>query len=137
MHRHTRMLLVPPVLMIGQFLKFSLVGTAATLTTYAVLIVLVEGWHWAAVPASSAAYLAGGGVNYLLNYRFTFSSVQPHRVAIPRFVTVMAVGLVLNAGIMYSAINRLAIHYLLAQLLAVAVVLVWSFTLNRLWAFAR
>jgi len=43
----------------------------------------------------------------------------------------------LNAGIMYYAVNRLDIHYLLAQLMAVAVVLVWSFTLNRLWAFAR
>lgn len=120
-----------------QFLKFSLVGTAATLTTCAVLIFLVEGWNWGAVLASIAAYLVGAGVNYLLNYHFTFSSMQLHRVAIPRFLAVMAVGLVLNAGIMYYAVNRLDIHYLLAQLMAVAFVLVWSFTLNRLWAFSR
>jgi putative flippase GtrA len=120
-----------------QFLKFALAGTAATLTTYAVLIFLVEGWNWGAVLASIAAYLVGAGVNYLLNYRFTFASTQLHRVAVPRFLAVMAVGLVLNTGIMYYAVNRLNIHYLLAQLMAVAVVLVWSFTLSRLWAFAR
>lgn len=120
-----------------QFLKFSLVGVAATLTTCAVLILLVEVLHWGAVPASVAGYLAGAGVNYVLNYRFTFSSTQRHRVAIPRFLAIVAVGLALNSGIMHLAVNRLGIHYLLAQLLAVAIVLMWSFTMNRLWAFAR
>jgi putative flippase GtrA len=120
-----------------QFLKFSLVGAAATLTTYAVLILLVEGLHQSAVPASVAGYLAGAGVNYVLNYRFTFNSKQAHQVALPRYLAVMAVGLVLNAGIMHIAVDRLAVHYLLAQLITVAIVLVWNFTLNRLWAFAR
>ena len=119
-----------------QILKFSLVGVTATLSTYGVLIVLVEARQWGVMPASVTAYLAGAGVNYLLNYRFTFGSTQPHRVAIPRFATVLAVGLVLNAAIMYYAVNWLGVHYLLAQLMAVVVVLTWSFTLNRLWAFA-
>lgn len=120
-----------------QFLKFSLVGVAATLTTYFVLVLLVEVLHQAAVPASVLGYLAGAAVNYVLNYRFTFSSTQAHQVAIPRYMTVMAVGFALNVIIMYVAVSRLAIHYLLAQLVAVAIVLVWSFALNRRWAFAH
>ena len=120
-----------------QFLKFALAGLAATLTTYAVLMVLVEFYELGAVFASIMGYLAGAGVNYILNYRFTFGSTQLHQAAIPRFIAVMAVGAVLNALIMHLAINWLSVHYLLAQLIAVAVVLTWSFTLNRLWAFAQ
>jgi putative flippase GtrA len=134
---HIRVLFLSIAVMQKQFLKFALVGATATLTTYAVLILLVEGPHLGAVPASVVGYLAGAGVNYVLNYRFTFSSSQLHQVAIPRYLAVMTVGLLLNAVIMYVAVSRLAIHYLIAQLVAVAIVLVWSFALNRRWAFAH
>ena len=119
----------------NQFLRFALVGTAATATTYAVLIVGVEGLHINAVTASVAGYMLGIVVNYILNYRYTFGSDQHHHVVIPKFLTVMTVGMFINAVVMYAAINWLGLHYLLAQLTAVAVVLMWSFTANRLWTF--
>ncbi len=108
---------------------------AATVTTYAVLIVGVEGLHISAVTASIAGYMLGMVVNYLLNYRYTYGSDQHHHVVIPKFLTVMAVGMFINAALMYVGINWLGLHYLLAQLAAVAVVLMWSFTANRLWTF--
>ena len=120
-----------------QFLRFSLVGVASTLTTFVVLVLLVELLHWQASLASVAGYLAGAGLNYVLNYRFTFGSTQRHQVAVPRFLAIMGVGLALNAGIMHVAVHRLNIHYLLAQAIAVAIVLAWSFAMNRRWAFAR
>ena len=120
----------------NQFLRFALAGTAATITTYAVLIVGVEGLHINAVTASVAGYMAGIVVNYLLNYRYTFGSDQHHHVVIPRFLTVMLGGMFINAAVMYAGINWLGFHYLLAQLAAVAVVLMLSFTANRRWSFA-
>lgn len=120
-----------------QFMKFALVGAVATLTTYAVLILLVEVFHQGAVLSSLAGYLLGAWANYLLNYHFTFDSDQRHVVVLPKFLTVMAVGFLFNAIVMYAAIHLLSLQYLLAQLIAVSVVLVWSFTINRLWAFAK
>ena len=120
----------------NQFLRFALVGMAATVTTYTVLIVGVEGLHINAVAASVAGYALGVVVNYILNYRYTFSSDQHHHVVIPKFLTVMAVGMFINAVVMYATVNWLGLHYLLAQLAAVAVVLMWSYTANRLWTFA-
>lgn len=119
----------------AQFLRFALVGVAATATTYLVLITGVELLGVDAVAASIAGYLAGIVVNYLLNYRFTFRSQQRHRVVLPRYLAVMLVGLLLNAGLMYVGVNWLGIHYALAQFGAIAVVLVWSFAANRVWAF--
>lgn len=119
----------------NQFLKFALVGTTATVTTYAVLIVGVEGLNINAVTASIAGYVLGIAVNYILNYRYTFGGVQHHHVVIPKFLAVMLVGMFINAAVMYAGINWLDFHYMLTQLAAVAVVLMWSCTANRLWTF--
>ena len=89
-----------------------------------------------AVKASVAGYMAGIAVNYILNYRYTFGSDQRHHVVIPRFLAVMVVGMFINAAVMYAGINWLGFHYMLAQLAAVALVLMFSFTANRSWAFA-
>jgi putative flippase GtrA len=120
----------------NQFLRFALVGSAATITTYAILIVGVEGLHINAVAASVTGYLLGIGVNYFLNYRYTFGSDQHHHVVIPKFLAVMMVGMFINAAVMYTGTNWLGFHYMLAQLAAVVVVLMLSFTANRFWAFA-
>ena len=119
-----------------QFLRFALVGAAATITTYAVLIIGVEGFHFNAVISSVVGYGLGVMVNYILNYRYTFSSNQSHHVVIPRFLAVMAAGMLINATVMYAGMNWLGLHYMFAQLAAVGVVLMLSFTANRLWTFA-
>jgi putative flippase GtrA len=121
----------------SQFLRFALVGTMATVTTYAVLIVGVERLHVNAVTASVVGYMLGIIVNYILNYQYTFASAQQHRVVLPRFLLVMLIGMLVNAAVMYAGINWLGIHYMLAQLAAVAVVFMISFTANRTWAFAN
>ena len=48
---------------------------------------------------------------------------QRHRVVVPKFLVVMAVGLALNTLIMHVGVNRFGVHYVLAQLAAIAVVL--------------
>lgn len=120
-----------------QFLKFALVGLTSTITTYAVLITAVEGFGANAVGASIVGYALGIVVNYLLNYRYTFGSNKKHSIAVPKFLVVMGIGMILNAGIMFAGVNGLAMHYMLAQLAAVALVLLWSFTVNRFWTFAE
>ena len=120
-----------------QFLRFILVGIAATLSTYIILILLVEAWQINVIVASVIGYLVGIVVNYALNYGFTFQSKQHHHHLVPKFIVVMMVGLLLNTGIMFVGVNWFDINYVLAQLAAIAVVLIWSFTTNRLWVFTE
>jgi putative flippase GtrA len=119
-----------------QFLRFIFVGLVATLTTYGVLIAGVELLHVNPVLSSVTGYFLGICVNYVLNYRFTFVSDKKHQVVMPKFLTVMFVGMIMNAVIMWTGITCLKMHYMLAQLTAVALVLIWSYSANRLWAFA-
>lgn len=118
-----------------QMVKFALVGLAATLSTYLILIISVEFWKVNVILASVAGYIVGIIVNYVLNYGFTFQSKQHHRIIVPKFLVVMIIGLILNICIMFVSINWIGVHYVLAQLIAVAVVLMWSFSANRLWVF--
>ena len=120
-----------------QFLRFALVGTAATITTYATLVGGVESLNLNAVTASIIGYMLGMVVNYTLNYRYTFDCERQHQVVAPKFLLVMLIGMLINAGVMFAGINWLGIHYLLAQLAAVAVVFMLSFTANRMWTFTN
>lgn len=105
------------------------------MSTYIVLIFLVEMWQTDVIAASVTGYIVGIVVNYALNYGFTFRSEQRHIILAPKFLIVMVIGLLLNTGVMWTGVNWLGIHYVLAQLVGVTIVLTWSFTANRLWVF--
>lgn len=119
----------------SQFLRFATVGGIATAIHYLILITLVNGANMNAVWASSIGFIVSAVCNYLLNYRFTFKSNVEHRRAIITFFIVASVGLVLNSLVMQIMTKYLGVHYLLAQVLATGLVLMWNFTGNRLWTF--
>jgi putative flippase GtrA len=120
----------------SQFVLFALVGCAAAVGHYGVLILLAE---WAAVPpvpASAAGFIVGAAVSYALNYRFVFRSGKSHAPTLAKFLTVATIGLGLNSAIMAALTTGLEFHYLLAQIAATASVMVWSYAGNRCWTFA-
>lgn len=119
-----------------QFASFVVVGAAAFVAHYGVLIGLVEGFRVGAVAATLVGFVAGGAVSYLLNRRHTYVSHRPHAEATPRFGAVALVGFGLTWLLMALLTRRLGLPYLPAQLATTGVVLVWSFSAHRLWTFA-
>lgn len=120
---------------VRQFSTFVLVGVAAAVAHYGVLIALVEVWAVRPVPATLAGYVLGGVVSYVLNRRHTYESDRPHEEAGWRFAVVAGVGFLLTSVFMYALHDRLGLHYLVAQVLTTGVVLVWSFLAHKLWTF--
>ncbi len=45
------------------------------------------------------------------------------------------VGLGLNAGVMELAVEVIGSHYLMGQVVATALVLIWNFIVNKMWSF--
>lgn len=123
------------VLFMNQLVRYTGVGAIGTLVHYLTLISLVQAFGVDPVAASVHGFIAGGLVNYFLNYRITFKSDVPHRQALLRFFAIAFVGLIINSGIMTVAANSLHLHYLIGQVIATAVVLVWTFLGNRVWTF--
>ena len=120
-----------------QISAFVIVGLFAVIAHYGALILLVEFFHWEAVPATLVGYLCGGVTSYILNRRHTFESNRTHREAIWRFCAVAAVGFVITGGLMSIFVGKMQIPYLLAQVITTGIVQFWSFLGNKLWTFGK
>lgn len=118
-----------------QFLQFAGVGVIGTLVHYTILITLIHKLAVGSTEASSVGFIAGALTNYLLNYRYTFASNKCHQETITKFFMVALIGLFLNGFLMSFCVHMLQLHYLLSQVIATCLVLLWNFTANRQWTF--
>jgi putative flippase GtrA len=117
-----------------QFSRFLAVGVAATAVHYGVLIALVEAWGTDPVLATTAGFVAAVLLSYVLNRRYTFDREPAFGSGLLKYYGAVSMGLVLNAGVM-AVLTRWGAHYLLAQVAASAVALVWNFLAARLIVF--
>jgi len=117
------------------FVRFSGVGLVATAVHFCVLSLLVEAQMAAPLAASLAGFVSGALVGYVMNYYLTFGSDLPHRRTLWRFLVVAFIGMLLNMALMAIMLNLVGAHYLLAQVMATAVVLLWNFSINLVWTF--
>lgn len=121
--------------LLTRFVVFAGIGVVGTGCQY---LVLVASVHWLKVEpvlGSSVGFLVGALVNYLLNYRLTFRSSKRHSEALSKFLVVAAMGMALNGALMAWSVHTLHLHYLIGQVIATIIVLVWNFLGNYLWTF--
>jgi putative flippase GtrA len=127
---------MPSHRLIPQFIHFALVGCAAAVGHYGVLIILSEWAGVSPVPASGAGFVIGAAISYALNYQFVFRSDKDHAPTVAKFLTVAIIGLALNSAIMAILTGGAGLHYLPAQITATIMVMLWSYLGNRFWTFA-
>lgn len=119
------------------FASFALVGLVATGVQYVILVLSVEKLGLSPVLGSTLGFVVSAGLNYWLNYHFTFRSSHSHVGALGRFALVALSGLGLNALVMLLLGHVPGLKYIVAQLLATALVLAWNFLGNSIWTFAQ
>lgn len=120
-----------------QFIMYAGIGAVGTGGHFMTLILLVELAGVSAVWATTAGFVVGALINYILNYHLTFRSDKAHRETMSKFFIVALVGAGLNMMIMFFGVDVLALFYLLAQVIASSVVLLWTFAANKLWTFSE
>lgn len=113
---------------------YSVVGLFGTAIHYVVLISLVEGFGIDASGAAAIGASAGALVNYWLHYRITFASRAVHRVALSRFLAVAAGNATLSAATVRLG-TLVGLPYVVCQLAATLLGLVFSYRANRQWTF--
>lgn len=123
--------------MLRKFTTFVCVGGIATAFQYVILFLLVELGSFSPVLSSTIGFMLSCILNYSLNYRYTFRSDKKHSEAFSRFMIVASIGLSLNAAVMYFFVNVAGFVYILSQVLATIVVLMWNFLANSLWSFKK
>jgi|CXWL01.1.fsa_nt_gi putative flippase GtrA len=123
----------PPTLL-AQIVRFALVGVAATAVHFAVLIALVELAGLGPVAATTLGYIVGIAVSYTLNRLYTFKSDAPVGSSFLKFALLYGVSAFLNAGIV-AMLTEQRLWYLLAQVIATGLVLIWNFVGARFVVF--
>ena len=123
-----------PPRIVGEALRFAMVGGVATAVHYAILYTLVEGARATPLLASSIGFIAGVIVSFFLNRRFTFTQETPLLASFFKYALVYAVGFVLN-GFILQALIAMGWNYFAAQVAATLIVLCWNFLGARFVAF--
>lgn len=119
-----------------QFIKFASIGAIGTALHYAVLMFLVSVLGIDPAIGAMVGAMFGAACNYWLNHRFTFRSDRRHGDALPRFILMAAIGVLLN-GAMVKALTMQSINYLVSQVGATLLILVMNFFLSKLWIFRQ
>ena len=101
------------------------------------MLALVEGVGAPPLAGAAAGFALGALVNYALARRLVFASTRSHAQALPRFFAVALTGLAWTALLMSVFMGGLGLHYLLAQVLTTALLLLWHYGGNALWTFRR
>jgi len=119
-----------------QFIKFAAVGAIGTIAHYVTLIASVSGIGMTPVAGTTVGAAVGALVNYWLNRNVTFRSIRRHAEALPRFMALAGAGIALNALAVWI-LTATGLHYLLAQVVATAVILFFNFLVSRTWIFRK
>jgi len=118
------------------FIKYTLVGTTGLILDMIILYCLVEFLHMPVVPASAISFFVSMVNNFFLHKYWTFRDLSHHfeRQFISFFVIAIA-----NLGItvvcMYFFSDLLKIWYMIAKVITSIIVLIFSYTMNRMWTF--
>lgn len=117
--------------------KYMVSGGAATLANLAVLFVLAEylGVHY--LIASVIAFSSSIAVSFIMQKFWTFGDASTDGIHVQFFwyLAVVLSNLALNTALVYVLVEWLSVWYLLAQLVAGAVIAVISFFLYHNFVF--
>lgn len=122
--------------MLGQVLRFALVGAVATATHFAVAVAAVR-LDWAQPRlANVLGFAVAFAVSFLGQWRVTFAGAHaPFARALPAYFAVSLGGFALNAAAYHLLLRHTALRYDLALALVLAAVAVCTYAASRWWAF--
>lgn len=121
-------------LLARRWIRFGLVGGAATLVYFFCGLVFVTLLGLPVLVGNALAYLAGFVVSYLGQCLWTFRAAGAHRTMLPRFAATQAVGLALNSGIIWL-LTRVGVAYEVAMWAAIVAVPVAVYVICKRWVF--
>lgn len=122
--------------MLGEALKYGLIGVLNTVLTLAVIFALM---HWFGVPplaANAMGYLVGFANSFVLNRIWVFRSQAPVARSMARFVVSALIAYGLNAAVIHIGVAHAGASKYWIQVVGAVVYTGCLFLLSRMWAFA-
>jgi len=120
--------------LVRQLATYGLIGGLATSVHYLLMAHLI-GNGWLPVAASTAGATAGAFVAYFANRQWTFEA-RHSTARMVRFMAVAALGLLLNAILLFTIQSWLFPSIIGAQLMTTLLVFIATFFINLKWSFS-
>jgi putative flippase GtrA len=130
--RAARVLNMP---LVGQFVKFGIVGVSNTLIFFLVYTLLLNVFGVWYVAASGIGFAVGATNGFLWNRRWTFRGHVGDALTPVRWFVVQTSGLFLNLGLVYLFVDGAGLGELLGQAVTIVIVTLTTFFANRAWTF--
>lgn len=123
--------------MLGQVVRFGLVGAVATAVHMMIGSVLILG-QVAPLIANLVAFLVAFFISFAGHYGYSFSDTAlPIAQSIRRFAVVAVCGFILNQSILLVLLSRARMDPITALVLSTGFAATTGFVASRFWAFRR
>jgi putative flippase GtrA len=121
---------------IRQITKFGIVGVIASGVNMLGVIFLVEAFSMPPLIANIFAFMLSFNVSYLGQRFWSFAeTTTKHRHAIPKYLIVGLTGFGLNELLFSIFLHVFHLYYMLALVIVIGLVAMFSFVCNKLWVF--
>lgn len=117
----------------GLVVRFVISGGLAAASLFATLYVLTDVLGLWYVASAALAWLVSMLVSFALQRAWTFRTQGRARATrqLTQFMTLGVMNAAINAGLMYALVDRLGVHYLLAQFGLAFLIAAWNFVIMR------
>ncbi|MFR2835938.1 MAG: GtrA family protein [[Clostridium] nexile] len=121
--------------LIKQIMKFGVVGGSAFVIDYGIMIFLTEIFHINYLISSGISFAVSVIFNYVMSVKWVFE-VEENRdkkQEFALFVVLSIMGLGINQLIMWLAVEKFGVFYMISKICATIVVMVYNFVTRKLF----
>ena len=114
-----------------QLFRYGFVGGFSAVVDAGSLYLFTSKGHVHYLISAALAFVFGTIVNYILSILWIFEKSSNFKAEFTLFTLIGLGGLGLNELIIWIAVSKMHIFYMLAKLISVSIVVFWSFTLRK------
>ena len=120
--------------LINQIAKFGVVGIIATLIDYILLFILTDVFKVYYMTSSIISFSVSLIFNYIASIKWVFNvgHKQTYKDGL-LFLIFSLIGLWINQEVMYLAVEKLGIYYMISKIFATGIVMVWNFITRKIF----
>ena len=122
--------------LLGQLMKFGVVGIVATVIDFVVLTILTETFSVHYLTSAAIGFIIATLFNYVASMRYVFNSrfgSHEKRKELIIFILLSVVGLGLNQFFMWLFVEFFSIFYIFSKVLATTLVMAWNFVSRKIF----
>lgn len=120
--------------LIKQLVKFGFVGGLCFVIDYGIMVLLTEALGVDYLLSCGISFTVSVIVNYILSMRFVFERKEDAKKSTEfiLFVVLSVIGLGLTELLMWVAVDKISIHYMISKIVVTAIVMVYNFITRKL-----